>query len=137
MASKYATPSAVLRWQTNGNNQIELMTMVHATRTDSFAPIDESQTEGMKVIFEVASQFIDVTASDLGEVVPDINDRLYPSLIDYCTSRLLMDDKGEAAITKSRILKKDYQDAIYQKDGGKIRTDEVKIAVVDRRTALI
>jgi len=137
MASKYTVPQSVLRWKTDGE-EIELICTVNPDENSMFGAIDESQTAGMRVIFEASSQYIDITDEDLGETVPTMNDRLYPQLIDYIKSKLLFDQAStEVEVSKSRILRKDFQDGIYQKGGGKVETDDVMVAVPDRRTALV
>lgn len=136
MSSKFARPQDVYYWKTDGE-QIEIFTIVNPDADSVFGAPDENITDGLKVIYEVSAQYIDITTADLGEIVPAINDRLYPQLIDYLKSKVLFDTATtEVEVSKSRILKKDAQDGVYQKDGGKVETDDVMVAVPDRRTAL-
>lgn len=137
MSSKYARPQDVIRWKTDGE-RIELFLLVNPNSPNAYGPIDESQTAGLRIIYEVAADHLDITASDIAELVPNISDSLYPQLIDYIKSRLLLDSANdEVSLRKARMLKKDARDEVLEKEGGKVNTDQAMVATIDRRTALI
>jgi hypothetical protein len=131
MASKYKYPQSALRWRSDGVN-VELFTMTNESENGMFGAIDESLTDGLLLVCEATPEFIDVTALDLGEQVPEMADSLYPALLDYIRYRLLGEQSGEDSFRRARVSKKDWEDKIYQKRGGKIQDAQVHVIVPDR-----
>lgn len=130
MSSKYSSPGSSLRYKSTGQ-KIELFNINPNSEGVVNTAIDESITEGLLLICEATPEFIDVANEDLGEVVPEMADTLYPQLLDYIRYRLLQRNTDEVSHAKSRTFKKDFEDGIYRKEGGKILDDSVHIMVPD------
>ena len=131
MSSKYKYPQASLRWRSDGVN-VELFTITNESENGMFGAPDEDLTDGLLLICEATPEYIDVTAADLGEQVPELADRLYPALIDYIRYRLLSEERDEGSMRQARISKKDWEDKVYQKRGGRIHDSQVSVIVPDR-----
>lgn len=130
MSSSYSSPGSYFRWKSTGE-KLELFNINPNSEGLINTAVDESVTEGLLIICEATPEFIDVADEDLGEVVPAFADSLYPQLIDYIRYRLLQRGNDEISHVKSRQSKKDFEDGIYQKEGGKILDDSVHIIVPD------
>ena len=130
MSSAYSNPNAYFRWKSTGQ-KIELFNINPNSDGIINTAVDESNTEGLLVICEATPEFIDVADEDLGELVPEMADSVYPQLIDYIRYRLLQRGSDEISHVKARQSKKDFEDGIYQKDGGKIKDNSIHIMVPD------
>jgi len=130
MSSAYSNPNAYFRWKSTGQ-KIELFNINPNSEGIINTAVDESNTEGLLVICEATPEFIDVADDDLGAVVPEMADSVYPQLIDYIRYRLLQRGDSEISHVKARQSKKDFEAGIYQKDGGKIKDNSIHIMVPD------
>lgn len=136
MSSKYINPGAELRWKSDGE-KVELFSMSSESEHGLYGAIDEDLTEGLLFICEATPEFIDVDDADLGIVVPEMSDSLYPALLDYIKYRLLEEKDDELSFAKSRSHKKEWRDKVYQKQGGKVLHDSPHIIIPDPESSLV
>ena len=130
MSSVYSNPGSYFRWKSTGQ-KIELFNINPNSEGLTNTPVDESVTEGLLVICEATPEFIDVADEDLGALVPEMADSVYPQLLDYIRYRLLQRGDDEISHVRAKQAKKDFEDGIYQKDGGKIKDTSIRIIVPD------